>query len=71
MTADPNESNPQNWPDESAHIRELLGKTIAAELEAKERSQEAELGYKLRGPKVAPDLEPHQLEALKSLGYVE
>jgi arylsulfatase A-like enzyme len=48
---------------------ERLAKHIARESEQANRGSTA--GTTLRGPKPAPPLEPHQVEALRALGYVE
>ena len=73
LSSDPGEANTRAWLRGSGDISRALDKTLEAEREWSSVTNTALAlpGSAPTGPKVAPTLEPHQREALRSLGYLE
>lgn len=66
-----NQGKPGFWPDRDGGLGDAVQAAVSAEREASSGRAGPAPGVQIRGPKMAPELEPHQREALRALGYAE
>jgi len=68
---DPRDPIQRYWGPEADAVREGLAAYVEEERRRSAELPPAQTGSRIAGPKRAPPLEPHQIEALRALGYAE
>jgi arylsulfatase A-like enzyme len=71
LATDPNENKPKSWPRKATSATNELAALIAMDPDPAGQPAEFRQGTQLTAPKIRPGVSERNLDALRSLGYVE